>query len=101
MNTLFKVLSFMDRPWFRFVFGCLLLGTLFVPASNGTLRFLLWLLEDVFKHDFNDDYLALVYVTGALTLCWLSQVVAFAGGFYHKALVDFGSMLLLRIQLRK
>ena len=100
MNTLFKVLSFMDRTWFRFMFGCLLMGTLFVPASNVTLRFLLLLLEDVLNRDFNGNYITLVYVTGALTLCWLSQVVAFAGGFYHKALLDIGSRLWVRIKAK-
>ena len=100
MNTLFKALSFMDRPWFRFLFGCMLMGSLFVPASNGTLRFLLWLLEGVLNLDFNGNYIALVYVTGALTLCWLSQVVAFAGGFYHKALLDIGSRVWVRIKAK-
>lgn len=101
MNTLFKVLVFLDRPWVRFLFGAVLMAYAFYPASLLTLRALMWVAEHWLNVDFaQQQILGLVFASGALAMCWLSQLIAFIGGFWHSALLDIGSRLWVRIKAK-
>jgi len=74
----------------------------FIPASNLTLRFMLWFMEDVIMIDELSNYVPLVYSCGALTLIWLAWVI---DSLYQKwlycVLGSIGEWALSRIYDRK